>query len=67
MTKSKGRKRKKRGRFESAGTLVLGRTRARRRPAASRVSRLRGAFLLLLATVLVGASWMTLDKRFYIY
>ena len=57
MTKSKRGRRKKTRRFEAAGTLFMRRTRTKRRPAASRVmsDRLRGALLLLLGAVVVGA------------
>jgi hypothetical protein len=63
MTKTQKR------RFEAAGTLVLGRARVKRRPAASRllVRRLRGVLLLLLGAVAVGAFWLALDARFYVY
>jgi len=69
MTKSKKRRRKKKKRFETAGTLVLGRAQVKRPPAAtrSRLLRLRGVLLLSLVAVVAGALWLALDDRFYIY
>ncbi|MEE8391135.1 MAG: FtsQ-type POTRA domain-containing protein [Anaerolineae bacterium] len=66
MTK-KGRGNKGR-RFESTGVLVGGRSRVKRRPAASRVLslRLRGVLLLLMGAAMVGAMWLTIDERFYV-
>ena len=68
MSKSKKRRRKKRLWFESAATLVLGRSRVRQRPAASQVlsRRSRGVVLLLLGVVTVGSLWLTIDDRFYV-
>ena len=69
MTKAKRGRRKKGRRFEAAGVLVLGRSRVKRRPAASRVTSrwLRGALSLLLVAAMVGALWLGIDDRFYIY
>jgi len=74
MTESQRRRRKKK-RFEAAGTIVLGRTRVRR---PSKIRNLQFAIcnsqfairnLLLLSLVMVaaGALWLALDDRFYIY
>ena len=67
--KRTGKRRGERQWFESAGALVLGRASTRRRPAASSVRsrRLRNIFTLLLAGVGVGALWLGMDERFYIY
>ena len=69
MTKSRGRRREKNRRFETASAVVIGRARVSR---ASRSSpalwhRLRVALVLSLVAVVAGASWLTLDDRFYIY
>jgi len=67
--KSRGKqRRKKKRRFERAGTLVLGRARAGRMPAPSHLSLswLRNVSLLLLAVGVAGALWLCLDGRFYI-
>lgn len=56
-------------RFESAGTMVLGRARVKRAP----VSRsallpwLGSVLLLLLVAAAAGALWLALDDRFYVY
>jgi hypothetical protein len=67
MTKAKSGRKKKQG-FESAGVLVMGRSRVQRRPAASRVSApgLRGVLLLLMGMVAVASLWLTIDGRFYV-
>jgi hypothetical protein len=69
MTKSRkqGRRKKKR-RFETAGTLILGRARVGR-SSRTRSSRFAGRYLLLLLLVAVvaGALWLALDDRFYVY
>ncbi len=61
-------KRRKKKRFETASALVLGRTRSSR---PSRTRRLpfavRHLLLLLLVVIVVGALWLTLDDRFYVY
>jgi len=69
MTKSQKRRRKKTQRFETAGTLVLGRARMERAPSApGSLSRwLRTTLLLSLVVVAAGALWLALDARFYIY
>ena len=68
MAKAKGGRKKKR-QFESAGVLVLGRSRVQRRRAASRVLSpgWRGTLLLLLGVVMVGSLWLTVDDRFYVH
>jgi len=67
MTKSQKRRRKKK-RFETAGTLVLGRARVGR-PSKTRNWHLaiRGLLLLLLVAVVAGALWLALDDCFYVY
>ncbi|MBE9471362.1 MAG: hypothetical protein IMY75_04545 [Chloroflexi bacterium] len=69
MTKSRkqGRRKKKR-RFETAGTLILGRARVGR-SSKIRHSRfaLRYLLLLSLVTMVAGALWLALDDRFYVY
>lgn len=69
MTKSQKRRRKKSQRFETAGTLVLGRARVKRAPSApgSLLRWLRGMLLLALIVVAAGALWLALDARFYIH
>lgn len=49
--------------------MVLGRARIRQLPAATRASVrwIRGLLLLVAFVVLVGALWLTVDDRFYIY
>lgn len=68
MTKSQRQRRKKRKRFETAGTLVLGQARTRR-PSKIRNSQfvIRNLLFLLLVALAAGALWLTLDDRFYIY
>ncbi len=69
MTKSRkqGRRKKKR-RFETAGTLILGRARVGR-SSKIRHSRfaIRHLLILSLVTMAVGALWLALDDRFYVY
>ncbi len=69
MTKSRkqGRRKKKR-RFETAGTLILGRARVGR-SSKIRHSRFAGRYLLILSlvTMVAGALWLALDDRFYVY
>ena len=70
MTKSQGQRRKKKQRFERAGTMVLGQARVERVSALSRplLLRLRVVLLLLLVvTITAGALWLALDDCFYIY
>jgi len=49
--------------------MVLGRARTRPAPASLPVQwyRLRNSLLLVLALVAVGALWLALDERFYVY
>jgi hypothetical protein len=51
------------------GVLVSGRARARRRPSALRwqTIHLRSILLLGVGAIAVGALWLALDDRFYIY
>ncbi len=69
MTKSRkqGRRKKKR-RFETAGTLILGRARVGR-SSKIRHSRfaIRHLLILSLVTMVAGALWLALDDRFYVY
>ena len=69
MTKSRkqGRRKKKR-RFETAGTLILGRARVGR-SSKIRHSRfaIRHLLILSLVTMAAGALWLALDDRFYVY
>ncbi len=69
MTKSskQGRRKKKR-RFETAGTLILGRARVGR-SSKIRNSRfaIRHLLILSLVTMVAGALWLALDDRFYVY
>jgi len=69
MTKSRkqGRRKKKR-RFETAGTLILGRARVGR-SSKIRNSRftIRHLLILSLVTMVAGALWLALDDRFYVY
>ncbi|MFQ6100590.1 MAG: cell division protein FtsQ/DivIB [Anaerolineae bacterium] len=67
MAKSQRRRRKKKRRFETAGTLVLGRVGQAQQSSRSLLRRLRGVLLVLLIVVVAGALWLTLDDRFYIY
>ncbi len=68
MTKSRKGRRKKKKRFETAGTLILRRARVRR-PSKTRNSRfaIRNLLLLSLVVVVAGALWLVLDDRFYVY
>ena len=69
MGKSRRRGRRKNGRgFETASVLVVGQAQARR-PSRTRHSpfAIRALLLLLLAVVVAGVLWLTLDDRFYIY
>ncbi len=65
---TKARKGRKKDRFESARTLVWGRTRVQRRPAASRTLSpgRRATLLVLLALLTAGVMWLIIDDRFYI-
>ena len=75
MTKSQKRRRKKKQRFETTGTVILDRVRARRSPKArssqfavrSSQFMIRNLLLLLLVVAMVGALWLALDDRFYVY
>ncbi len=68
MAKSRRQRRKKKKRFETAGTIVLGRAQVRR-PSKIRGSRfaIRNWLLLSLVAVAAGALWLALDDRFYVY
>ncbi len=69
MTKSRKQgQRKKKRRFETAGTLVLGRARVGR-SSKTRHSRftIRHLLILSLVTMVAGALWLALDDRFYVY
>ncbi len=67
--KRSSKRRDRRQWFESAGTLVLGRSRTRRRPAASKMlsRRLRSGLWLLLGVTAICGLWLGIDSRFYIY
>jgi hypothetical protein len=69
MTKSNKKQQKKKRHFEAATALVWGRAPARRRPAASSVwsLRLHSVLLLLAGALIVGALWLAIDERFYVY
>jgi hypothetical protein len=69
MTKSKKKQQKKKQQFEAATALVWGRAAVRRRPAAFSMwsLRLRSILLLLAGAVIVGALWLAVDERFYVY
>ena len=69
MTKSRGQRREKNRRFETASALVLGRARVRRAsaPPPALWRRLRVTLVLALVVVAAGALWLTLDDRFYVY
>ena len=75
MSRSKKRRRKKKWRFETAGAMILGQAQVRRSPRARdsrfaiRSSRfaIRNLLLLLLVAITVGALWLALDDRFYVY
>ena len=75
MTKSQKRRRKKKQRFETTGTVILDRVRARRSPKtrnsqfAIRSSQfmIRNLLLLLLVGITAGALWLAFDDRFYVY
>jgi len=68
MTKSQKRRRKKKRRFETAGTMILGRVRVRRSPKTRSLQlAIRNLLLLLLVVVAAGALWLALDDRFYVY
>lgn len=68
MTRSQKRRRKYQ-RFESAGPLVLGPLRVERALESPWpvLRRLRNAFLLIAIVGGVGASWVLLDDRFYVF
>ncbi len=69
MTKSRKQgQRKKKRRFETAGTLILGRARVGR-SSKIRNSRfaIRHLLILSLVTMVAGALWLALDDRFYVY
>ena len=67
--KSRKYRQSKRQRYEAAGAMVLGRARTRPAPASlpAQWYRLRNSLLLVLALVAVGALWLALDERFYVY
>ena len=69
MTKSRGQRKGNSRRFETAGALVIGRAQVRRTSSSFLVRwrRLRVILVLLLVVVAVGALWLALDGRFYIY
>ncbi|NIW85779.1 MAG: FtsQ-type POTRA domain-containing protein [Gammaproteobacteria bacterium] len=69
MRKSRKRRRRKTQRFETAGTLVLGRALIGRASSApgSLLRWLRGALLSALIVVAAGALWLAFDDRFYVY
>ena len=75
MTKSQKRRRKKKQRFETTGTVILDRVRARRSPKtrnsqfAIRSSQfmIRNLLLLLLVGITAGALWLAFGDRFYVY
>jgi hypothetical protein len=71
----KQQRKKKKRRFETAGPMILGQVRVgrssqtRHSPFAIHPSRVavRNVLLLLLVVVAVGALWLALDDRFYVY
>ena len=66
-SRRQGRQKNRQG-FETASTLVLGRTQAGRRPETSNLPfAIRNLLLLLLIAVIAGLLWLTLDDRFYVY
>jgi hypothetical protein len=69
MTKSRGQRKGNSRRFETAGALVIGRAQVRRTSSSSLVRwrRLRIILALSLVVAAVGALWLALDGRFYIY
>ena len=69
MTKSRGQRKGNSRRFETAGALVIGRAQVRRASSSSIVHgrRLRVILVLALVVAAVGALWLALDGRFYIY
>jgi cell division protein FtsQ len=68
MIKSR-QQRKKKGRFETAGALALGRARIERAPAALGSTWRWARFVLVSALVVSVAAtlWVGLDDRFYVY